>query len=302
MTRPVQVTAPATLAESPVWDPRRGSLLWVDIVSGDVHRYEPATGNDTATAVGVPVGAVAVRRDGGLMLAAGLGFAVLDEPSGALRWLWAGARGDRMNDGKCDPAGRFLAGTVARATGGAALYRLDTDGLVTTLIENVTLSNGLGWSPDGALLYYADTPLERVDVMDYDLATGTVRDRRAFVDLRDADGRPDGLTVDADGGVWVAMARGGAVRRYTPAGRLDQVVELPVARVTSVAFGGPDLTDLYVTTSREGLTDAGLVAAPQAGAVFCVEAVGAAGQRPYEYAGRREAGPTVPLTLSRAGT
>ena len=125
-----------------------------------------------------------------------------------------------MNDGKCDPAGRFLAGTLARDPGQAALYRLGTDGSVTTLIDNVTLSNGLGWSPDGALLYYADTPLERVDVMDYDLSTGSVRDRRTFVDLRGAAGRPDGLTVDADGGVWIAMARGGAVRRYTPGGRL----------------------------------------------------------------------------------
>jgi sugar lactone lactonase YvrE len=285
MTGLTQVTAPATLAESPVWDPGRGSLLWVDIIRGEVHRYDPATGDDTATSVGVPVGAVAVRRDGGLILAAGLGFAVLDEPAGPLRWLWAGARGDRMNDGKCDPAGRYLAGTVARAPGGAALYQLDTDGRVTTLIENVTLSNGLGWSPDGALLYYADTPLERVDVMDYDLSTGAVRDRRTFVNLRDVDGRPDGLTVDAGGGVWIAMARGGAVRRYTPAGRLDHVVELPVARVTSVAFGGTGLTDLYVTTSREGLTEADLAVQPQAGAVFCVEAVGAVGQRPNEYAG-----------------
>jgi sugar lactone lactonase YvrE len=284
MNGPRQVTAPATLAESPVWDPGRRSLLWVDIIGGHVHRYEPASGTDTATKVGVPVGAVAMRRGGGLVLAAGRGFAFLDEPAGPLRWLWAGARGDRMNDGKCDPAGRFLAGTLARDPGRAALYRLGTDGSVTTLIENVTLSNGLGWSPDGALLYYADTPLERVDVMDYDLATGSVSDRRTFVDLRGAAGRPDGLTVDADGGVWIAMARGGAVRRYTPGGLLDQVVRLPVPLVTSVAFGGSDLTDLYVTTSRAGLNQADLAVQPQAGAVFCVEAVGVQGQQPGQYA------------------
>lgn len=285
MTGPQQVTAPATLAESPVWDPGRQSLLWVDITGGQVHRYEPATGADTATSVGVPVGAVAVRRGGGLILAAGRGFAFLTEPAGPLRWLWTGARGDRMNDGKCDPAGRFLAGTLAPDLGQAALYRLGTDGGVTTLIENVTLSNGLGWSPDGALLYYADTPLERVDVMDYDLSTGSVRGRRTFVDLHGVDGRPDGLTVDADGGVWIAMARGGAVRRYTADGRLDHVVGLPVPLVTSVTFGGTDLTDLYVTTSRAGLNQADLAAAPQAGAVFCVGAVGVRGQQPGEYAG-----------------
>jgi sugar lactone lactonase YvrE len=286
MTVLTQVTAPATLAESPVWDTRHRSLLWVDIIGGEVHRYDPATGGDTATAVGVPVGAVAVRRGGGLLLAAGRGFAFLDEPAGSLRWLWTGARGDRMNDGKCDPAGRFLAGTLtnARAPGESALYRLGADGQVTTLIENVTLSNGLDWSPDGVLLYYTDTPLERVDVMDYDISTGAVRDRRAFVDLRDVDGRPDGLTVDADGGVWIAMARGGVVRRYTPAGRLDHVLDLPVPLVTSVAFGGADLTDLYVTTSREGLNEVDLAVQPQAGAVFCAEAVGVRGRRPNEYA------------------
>jgi sugar lactone lactonase YvrE len=279
MTAPTQVTRPAELAESPVWDSRRQSLLWVDITRGHVHRYDPVSGEDTVTAIGVPVGAVAARRGEGLILAAARGFAFLDERTGSLEWLWAQARGDRMNDGKCDPDGRFLAGTLtsARVPGAAALYRLDTGGQIAVLIENVTLSNGLGWSPDGTLLYFADTPLERVDVLDYDVTTGTVGARRTFADLREAPGRPDGLTVDADGGVWIAMARGGAVRRYTPDGRLDHVVELPVPLVTSVTFGGGDLTDLYVTTSREGLGPADLAEQPQAGGVFCLPASGARG-------------------------
>jgi sugar lactone lactonase YvrE len=283
----VQVTPPATLAESPVWDARRRSLLWVDIEAGQVHRYRPDTGGDDAIAVGVPVGAVALRRGGGLILAAGRGFALLDEPAGALQWRWAAARGDRMNDGKCDPAGRFLAGTLSRAQtpGAAALYRLDPGGRVSTLIEDVTLSNGMGWSPDGACFYFADTHLERVDVMDYDAVTGAVADRRPFADLRDVPGRPDGLTVDADGGVWIAMARAGAVRRYAPDGRLDHVLELPVPKVTSVTFGGPDLADLYVTTSRDGMTAADLADYPQSGAVFWVEAAGVRGLPAAEYAG-----------------
>jgi sugar lactone lactonase YvrE len=287
MTAAAAVTPPATLAESPVWDARRRSLLWVDIEAGQVHRYRPETGGDHAVAVGVPVGAVALRRGGGLILAAGRGFALLDERTGSLEWRWAAARGDRMNDGKCDPAGRFLAGTLTRAQtpGAAALYRLAADGRVTTLIEHVTLSNGMGWSPDGTSFYFADTPLERVDVMDYDVATGAVADRRPFADLRDVPGRPDGMTVDADGGVWVAMARGGAVRRYAPDGRLDHVVELPVPKVTSVAFGGPDLADLYVTTSRAGMSQADLADLPQSGAVFRVEAVGVRGLPAAEYAG-----------------
>jgi sugar lactone lactonase YvrE len=288
---PVPVTPPAYLAESPIWDAGRRTLLWVDIMAGDVHRLDPATGRDLVTHVDVPVGAVAARRAGGLILAAGVGFATLDEQpaeqAGTLGWLWTRGLGDRMNDGKCDPAGRFLAGTLsyARDPGACALYQLDAGGQVSTLLDGVTLSNGLGWSPAGDLMYFADTPLERVDVLDYDVATGAVAGRRAFVDLHDVPGRPDGLTVDADGAVWIAMARGGAVRRYTADGRLDLVIELPVRLVTSVTFGGDGLGDLYVTTSREGLSESDLASQPLAGSVFVVAGTGARGLPANTYAG-----------------
>ena len=309
---PVPVTPPAQLAESPVWDATSQTLLWVDILAGEVHRLDPATGRDTAVRVGVPVGAVAPRRGGGLVIAAALGFATLDEPAGprdgprdgtvddivdrTVDWLWAGARGDRMNDGKCDPAGRFLAGTLtyARDPGACALYRLDPartgDGgaagpAVTVLLDGVTVSNGLGWSPAGDLMYFADTPLERVDVLDYDPGTGEAGGRRPFVDLHDVPGRPDGLTVDGEGAVWIAMSRGGAVRRYTPDGRLDRVIEFPVRLVTSVSFGGADLGDLYVTTSRENLTDADLAGQPLAGSVFVIPGTGVHGLPASSYAG-----------------
>jgi sugar lactone lactonase YvrE len=286
---PVPVTPPAYLAESPVWDASTRSLLWVDIMAGDVHRFDPATGQDRVTHVDVPVGAVAARakEGGGLILAAGVGFATLEEQTGTLDWLWAGGRGDRMNDGKCDPAGRFLAGTLtyARDPGACGLYRLDPAGQVSTLLDDVTLSNGLGWSPAGDLLYFADTPLERVDVLDYDVTTGEVAGRRPFVDLHDVPGRPDGLTVDQDGAVWIAMASGGAVRRYTADGRLDLVIEFPVRLVTSVTFGGDDLGDLYVTTSREGLSETGLAAQPLAGSVFVVAGTGGRGLPANTYAG-----------------
>lgn len=294
---PQPVTRPAHLAESPIWDAGTHTLLWVDIPAGDVHRFDPATGQDTATHVGVPVGAVAARRGGGLIIAAALGFATLDEGSGAVDWLWAGARGDRMNDGKCDPAGRFLAGTLtyARDPGACALYRLDpdrTDGRdgpggprVSVLLDGVTLSNGLGWSPPGDLMYFADTPLERVDVMHYDPGTGEATGRRTFVDLHDVPGRPDGLTVDSEGAVWIAMSRGGAVRRYTPDGRLDRVIEFPVRLVTSVSFGGDGLGDLYVTTSRENLTESDLASQPLAGSVFVNAGTGVRGLPACSYAG-----------------
>jgi sugar lactone lactonase YvrE len=284
---PVPVTTPAYLAESPIWDAGTRSLLWVDIMAGDVHRLDPATGQDLVTHVDVPVGAVAARRGGGLILAAGVGFATLDEQAGTLGWLWAGGDGDRMNDGKCDPAGRFLAGTLtyARDPGACGLYRLEAGGQVSTLLDGVTLSNGLGWSPAGDLMYFADTPLERVDVLDYDLATGEVAGRRPFVDLHDVPGRPDGLTVDQDGAVWIAMARGGAVRRYTADGRLDLVIEFPVRLVTSVTFGGDGLGDLYVTTSREHLSETDLAGQPLAGSVFLVAGTGARGLPANTYAG-----------------
>ncbi|HLX48903.1 MAG TPA: SMP-30/gluconolactonase/LRE family protein [Streptosporangiaceae bacterium] len=286
--RPVPVTQPAYLAESPIWDASTQSLLWADIMAGDIHRLDPASGQDSMTSVGVPVGALATRRTGGLILAAGTGFATLNERTGELRWLWTGGLGDRMNDGKCDPAGRFLGGTLtyARHPGACALYRLDpATGDVSTVLDGVTLSNGLGWSPAGDLMYYADTPSEQVDVLRYDPGTGQVSDRRMFADLHDVPGRPDGLTVDSEGCVWIAMAGGGAVRKYTPDGELDHVIGFPVSLVTSVTFGGATLADLYVTTSRENFTEADLADQPLAGSVFMVAATGVRGLPANTYAG-----------------
>jgi sugar lactone lactonase YvrE len=284
---PVPVTRPAYLAESPVWDEASQTLLWVDIMAGDVHRFDPAGGEDTLTHVDVPVGAVSARHGGGLVVAAGTGFATLDEQTGELDWLWEGGLGDRMNDGKSDPAGRFLGGTLtyARDPGGCALYRLAPDGQVTVVLEDVTLSNGLGWSPAGDLFYYADTPTERVDVMLYEPATGEVAARRVFADLHEVTGRPDGLTVDSEGGIWIAMAGGGAVRRYTADGQPDLVIEFPVRAVTSVTFGGADLGDLYVTTSREHLTEADLASQPLSGSVFVVSGTGFTGLPANTFAG-----------------
>jgi len=160
----------------------------------------------------------------------------------------------RMNEGACDPHGRFYCGSMAydQRPGGGAVYRLDPDGSVRTVLQHVTVSNGLDWSPDGSMAYYADTATRRIDVFDYDGGSG-LTSRRPFVDLSAEGLRPDGLTVDAEGAVWVALSNGGAVRRYTAAGKLDAVVEIPVRKVTACTFGGPGLDYLYITTSREGL-------------------------------------------------
>jgi sugar lactone lactonase YvrE len=186
-----------------------------------------------------------------------------------------------MNEGGCDPDGRFWCGSMAydQRPGAAALYRLAPDGSTQRMLDGVTISNGLDWSPDGSLAYYADTATHRVDVFDYDRHSG-LTGRRPFVEIPD-DGNPDGLTVDADGGVWVALYGGGVVHRYGPDGALDAVVEVPTPRVTACTLGGPRLDELFVTTSREGL---GPDDDPLAGSLFRVDA-GVAGQPVREFAG-----------------
>jgi sugar lactone lactonase YvrE len=168
-----------------------------------------------------------------------------------------------MNEGACDPDGRFYCGSMAydKRPGTSALYRLDPDGSVRVVLEGVTVSNGLDWSPDGSLAYYNDTDTHRTDVFDYDMDSG-LSGRRLFVEIP---GRPDGLTVDAEAGVWVALSDGGQVRRYTAEGVLDAVIELPVTKVTACAFGGSQLDQLFITTSREGLAAS---SEPQAGSLF----------------------------------
>jgi sugar lactone lactonase YvrE len=185
-----------------------------------------------------------------------------------------------MNEGACDPDGRFYCGSMAydKRPGAGKLYRLDPDGSIRVVLEEVTISNGLDWSPDGSLAYYNDTDTFGVDVFDYDGETG-LSGRRRFVELGEA--RPDGLTVDAGGGVWVALSNGCAVRRYTPEGDLDAVVELPVTKVTACTFGGPGLDQLFITTSRDGVEPG---AEPLAGSLFRAE-VGVTGQPVREFAG-----------------
>ena len=250
--------------EGPVWSPRWGGLRWVDMLAGDILSLA-ANGSVERRHVGTVCAALRPRSEGGAVLGLERGFA-LEEADGTLTVLdevWAD-EGVRMNEGACDPDGRFYCGSMAydRRPGGGALYRLDPDLTVRVVLPDVTISNGLDWSPDGSLAYYNDTDTFGVDVFDYDVETG-LAGRRRFAETRPA--RPDGLTVDAEGGVWVALSNGGAVRRYSPDGRLDEVVELPVTKVTACTFGGPKLDELYVTTSREGL---GPDDEPLAGSLF----------------------------------
>ncbi len=295
MNRPVStdaelvIDAHAILGEGPLWDASSGTLVWVDIEAPAVHRYSPSTGETSTLPLERPVGAVAIRERGGLVLAVQGGFWLLEPDLSTLHQfapVEANVAENRMNDGRCDTVGRFWAGTMgvdARPHAGS-LYRLEPDGRVERVLSGVTISNGIDWSPDGRTMYYVDTPTKRVDAFDFDPTTGTISGRRVFVDLADAAGSPDGLTVDSEGFVWVAMWGGWVVRRYSPDGRLDAAPALPVAQVTSCAFGGPRLDDLYVTSASIGLSAEDLREQPHAGGVFRLRP-GVRGRRPNEFRG-----------------
>lgn len=244
----------ADVGEGPVWDEQEDVLWWIDWSHGVVYRSDVAARTSTAFRVGEAVAAVAPTSNGCVALALGHGFAELEPTSGHLRELAPAEPGDvqsRMCDGKCDTSGRFWAGTMAldeRSPIGA-LFVLETDGQVRRVLDNVVISNGLCWSGDDRSFYYVDTATGRIDEFDFDLTRGQISNRRPVVAIPSDHGSPDGLTIDVDGYLWVALWDGWQVRRYSPAGELDTVIELPVARPTCCALGGADLRDLFITTA-----------------------------------------------------
>jgi sugar lactone lactonase YvrE len=265
----------AVLGEGLRWDARRSEVLVVDILAGRVYRGRVTDEGDLTLvrAYTVPgtVGAIGpVEGDEGWVLAAGRGFVHLSR-EGLLRQIAEVApEGTRMNDGASDPQGRFWAGTLADdlRPGGGALYRLDRDGRVELMLNDLTISNGLGWSPDGATMYLADSGPRLVHAFSFDQLTGNISDGRVLVTVAEHVGTPDGLTVDLDGDVWVAIYGGGRVHRYSPEGVLREELLLPAAQVTSCAFAGRDLNHLYVTTGTEGWSDEQRRAEPAAGLVY----------------------------------
>ncbi len=263
--------AGAELGEGPVWDSRAGELLWVDITPGVVHRLDPVSDNDRAVPVGQPVGAVCLRSGGGYVVALRDGISALTD-AGELTLIAdveADVPANRFNDAKCDPAGRLWAGTVrSDDQPGGTLYRIDPDHSVSPVLADLGLSNGLGWSPDGALMYFIDSLASGLDVFDFDVGTGGLSGRRRLVTVATGEGSADGMTVDSEGFVWIAVYGGGAIRRYSPSGELALVVELPVGQPTSCTFGGPDLRDLYITSARQHMSASQLAAEPLSGGLF----------------------------------
>lgn len=262
-----QLTDPITFhGEGPVYSPAWGGLRLVDLFAGDVLTLVD-DGTIDRRHVDTIAAALRPRTGGGSVIAVERGF-VLEDADGTISRLpevWADPT-VRMNDGGTAPDGSFYCGTMAydQRSGAGSLYRLAPDGSVSLAHAGVTISNGLGWSPDGSLAYYNDTPTGRISVFDWAPETG-LTGLRTFAEIPETAGYPDGLTVDADGGVWVALYAGAAVRRYAPDGTLDEVIEVAAERVTACTFGGPDLRQLFITTSREGLAPD---EDPLAGSVF----------------------------------
>jgi len=265
----------ADVGEGPCWDDATRTLLFVDVTPGTIHRLDPEMGVLASRSIGQEVGAAIPRTGGGLVVAARDGIGFLDDDPRAdlvmVAPIEADNPGNRMNDAKCDPAGRLWAGTMAFdfARHAGSLYRMETDRRWRRVLSDVTISNGLGWSPAGTTMYFVDSGESAVDAFAFDPVTGVATNRRRLIEFGQGEGMPDGLTVDADGHLWVAMFGAGLVRRFSPRGVPSGQVRLPVSQVTSVAFGGSALDTLFVTSAAYRLTPARLAEEPLAGATFC---------------------------------
>jgi sugar lactone lactonase YvrE len=265
------------LGEGPVWDEHNNLLYWVDIMAGHLHSYDFNTRDHRYWAVNIPLGAVALRQAGGLVLATARGFALFDPATQKIDWLTnpePHLPGNRFNDGKVCPAGYFWAGSLGYdfREGAGSLYRLHPDGAVAQVVKQVTISNGMAWSGDQRTMYYIDSTPRLVYAFDYDKTSGEISRRRIIIECLPEHGYPDGMTIDTEDKLWIAHYAGGCVRRWDPAtGQILETIQLPVSRPTSCTFGGPDFKTLFITSAWENMTEAEKAAEPLAGAVFHVE-------------------------------
>jgi sugar lactone lactonase YvrE len=268
----------AIVGESPVWCPQEQVLYWVDITGQKIHRFHPATAVNETFQLPEPVTALALRAKGGLVLSLKKDFARFDLATQALTYLGnpePDKPDNRFNDAKCDPQGRFWAGTMGNVHWDAptgALYRLDPDGTISCHQTEVICANGMGWSPDHRVMYFTESFRYAIYAYDFDAAAGTLANRRVFASLdRASGGFPDGLTVDAEGCVWSVHNAIGKVVRYTPAGQVEREIVLPVPRPCGCIFGGEKLDVLYITTARETLAPEQIARYPLSGSLFAAE-------------------------------
>ena len=289
--RPLDPFVRCTLAEGPLWDEERACIWWVDILPGHIHRFHPATGEHRVIGIGTTVGTIGLTTGEDLIAATGKGFARVAPESGELSILnhpEAHIPTNRFNEGKPDPEGRFWAGTMSmkKEKEAGSLYVLEKDNSAERRLDKITISNGLVWTPDRKTMYFIDTPTRRVDSFDYDEKSGDISNRRTVVEISEGGGNPDGMTMDTQGGLWVAQWGGSAAVRYDrKTGKETDRITLPVEQVSSCTFGGTDYRDLYITTAQSELTEAQVIAQPLAGCVFVVEDCGYQGFAPHRYAG-----------------
>lgn len=284
----------AIVGESPVWHPAQQRLYWIDIQRHTIYRFDPSTGKNEAFPLPEMVTCIQLRQRGGLGLTLRKEFALFDPDTARLERL---ARveedvpGNRFNDGKCDPQGRFWAGTMDDKNwqnDSGNLYRMDAHGSIEKFQSQVICSNGLGWSPDGKTMYFTESFRYAIFAYDFNGETGKIDNRRLFAELQEEDRRrgafPDGMTVDAEGGVWSNLVGAGKIVRYDPQGAVERTLELPVPRAPDCTFGGPDLATLYITSGREKMTAEDIRQYPLAGSLFAAD-VGVKGLPPTPYAG-----------------
>lgn len=271
-----------TLGEGPVWIAETNSILWLDIVKGEIHQLNTNTKTLTTFKVGEMVGCIVPKVNGGFIAGLENGIAIIDIEKNIVQHILNPEEGlsNRFNDGKADAAGRFWAGTMSKSEEGNTgnLYVINTNLSIQKKLEHITISNGLAWNADNTIMYYINTPTNYVFAFDFNIETGEIDNQRVVIDVTHEQGYADGMTIDEEGMLWIAFYDGWRVARYDPAtGKLLQQIELPVANVTCCTFGGVDLIDLYITTASQRMSEEALIKQPDAGKLFVVKNCGVKG-------------------------
>jgi len=262
------------IGEGPLWNVEEQAIYWVDIDGKNIQRFYPETGKYDSFDVPVKVCLMAFREKGGMIFGAEDGFYFWDPETQKMDFITHPEKGKkeaRFNDGKVDRKGRLWAGTMTFEGATSALYRMGADLSVSKMVSEVTIANGVGWSPDNSTMYFVDSFRYVINAFDYDLATGSISNQRPFVQMDAEFGIPDGLTVDSDGYVWCAIYGAWKVMRYDPSGKVASEIKMPVSKPSSCMFGGKDLNELYVTSIAEGLSEADKAKEPMAGDLFMIE-------------------------------
>lgn len=267
MTPQIVVDHKSVVGECPIWHPFDKKLYWIDIPEGIIFRYDPETGNHEEFYSGEVIGGFTIQEDGSLLLFLERGAVKIlkdGETSTVIDEIYE-ELDTRFNDVIADPEGRVFCGTMPAKDNKARLYRLDTDGSITKILDGIGISNGMGFTPDRKQMYFTDSPGGKIYLFDYDLETGKIKDQRMFVTVPESEGVPDGMTVDKEGCIWSARWDGGCLIRYKPDGKEDLRIQFPAKKISSVTFGGKDYRDIYVTTAGGDKREE---EGPDAGALF----------------------------------